>query len=72
MDIQSTKIELVKTILAIENSEFIQKVADFISKERVDFWNELSASEQKEIQQGIDDLNKGKRVSYDSFLKKIS
>lgn len=72
MDIQSTKIELVKTILAIENSEFIQKVADFISKERVDFWNELSASEQKEIQQGIDNLNKGKRVSYDSFLKKIS
>tara|TARA_R110000868_G_scaffold220257_1_gene471394 strand:- start:283 stop:501 length:219 start_codon:yes stop_codon:yes gene_type:complete len=72
MDIQSTKIELVKTILAIENNEFIQKVADFINKEKVDFWNELSASEQKEIKQGIDELNKGKRVSYDSFLKKIS
>ena len=72
MDIQSTKIELVKTILAIENSEFIQKVADFISKEKVDFWNELSASEQNEIKQGIDQLNNGKKVSYDSFLKKIS
>ena len=72
MDIQSTKIELVKTILAIENSEFIQKVADFIKKEKVDFWNELSASEQNEIKQGIDDLDKGKRVSYDSFLKKTS
>ena len=72
MDIQSTKIELVKTILSIDNSDFIQKVADFISKEKVDLWNELSASEQNEIKQGIDDLNKGKRVSYDSFLKKIS
>lgn len=72
MDIHATKIELVKTILAIENREFIQKVADFISKESVDFWNELSVSEQNEIQQGIDDLNKGKRISYDSFLKKIS
>jgi len=72
MDIQSTKIELVKTILAIENSEFIQKVADFINKEKVDFWNELNASEQKEIKQGIDDLNNGKRISYDAFLKKIS
>ena len=72
MDIQSKKIELVKTILAIENSEFIQKVADFISKEKVDFWNELSASEQNEIKQGIDQLNNGKKVSYDSFLKKIS
>lgn len=72
MDIQSTKIELVKTILAIENIEFIQKVADFIRKEKVDFWDKLSASEQNEIKKGIDELNKGKRVSYDSFLKKIS
>lgn len=72
MDIQSTKIELVKTILAIENAEIIQKVADFISNEKIDFWNELSLLEQNEIKQGIDDLNKGKRVSYNSFLKKIS
>lgn len=49
MNIQSTKIELVKTILAIENNEFIQKVADFVNKEKVDFWNELSASQQNEI-----------------------
>ena len=60
MDIQSTKIELVKTILAIENSEFIQKVADFISKEKVDFWNELSASEQNEIKKESRTLTKAK------------
>jgi len=72
MDIQSTKIELIKSILAIENNEFIQKVADFINKEKVDFWNELSATEQNEIKKGIDELNQGKRVSYDSFLKQIS
>ena len=72
MDIQSTKIELVKTILAIEDREFIQRVADFINKEKIDFWNELGGSEQNEIKKGIDDLNKGKRVSYNSFLKKIS
>ena len=72
MDIQSTKIELVKAILAIENTEFIQKIADFINKEKVDFWNELSAAEQNEIKKGIKELNQGKRVSYDSFLKKIS
>ena len=72
MDIQSSKIELVKTILAIENIEIIQRVADFINKEKIDFWDELSASEQNEIKDGIDDLDQGKRVSYDSFLKKIS
>ncbi|CAL66107.1 hypothetical protein GFO_1133 [Christiangramia forsetii KT0803] len=72
MDIKTTKIELVKAILEIDNNDFIQKVADFINKEKVDFWDELSASEQKEIKQGIEELNQGKRVSYDSFLKKIS
>ncbi|WP_317173851.1 hypothetical protein [Kordia aestuariivivens] len=62
----------MKTILAIENSEFIQKVADFVNKEKVDFWNELSASQQDEIKKGINELDEGKRVSYDAFLKKIS
>ena len=72
MDIKTTKIELVKAILEIDNNEFIQRVADFINKEKVDFWNELSSAEQKEIQQGIQELDQGKKVSYDSFLKKIS
>jgi len=72
MNIQTSKIELVKMILNIENDKFIEKITEFIQKEKVDFWNELSLSEQKEIQKGIDELNKGKRVEYSDFLKKIS
>ena len=72
MDTQTTKLELLKAILDNENSEFIQRVSDFVKKEKNDFWNQLSLSEQKEIKKGIEDLNNGKRISYDSFLKKIS
>ncbi|WP_121667559.1 hypothetical protein [Mesonia aquimarina] len=72
MDIQTTKLELLKTIMDNENADFIQRVADFVKKEKIDFWNELSLSEQKEIKQGINELDNGKRVSYESFLKKIS
>lgn len=72
MDIRTTKLELLKTILETENTDFIQRLADFVKKEKVDFWDELSLSEQSEIKQGIEELNKGKRVSYESFLKKIS
>lgn len=72
MDIRTTKLELLKTILETENTDFIQRVADFVKKEKVDFWDELSLSEQSEIKQGIEELDKGKRVSYESFLKKIS
>jgi len=72
MDIRTTKLELLKTILDTENTDFIQRVADFVKKEKVDFWDELSLSEQSEIKQGIEELDKGQRVSYESFLKKIS
>jgi len=72
MNIQTSKIELLKIIINIENDKFIEKITEFIQKEKVDFWNELSLSEQKEIQKGIKELNKGKRVEYSDFLKKIS
>ena len=72
MDIQTSKIELVKIILNIENDNFIQKVTDFINDEKSDFWNELSTEQQEEIKLGIDQLNRGKRTSYKDVLKRIS
>ena len=72
MDIQSSKIELVKMILNLENDKFIAKITEFIQKEKVDLWDELSVSEQEEIEKGIKELNKGKRVEFNDFLKKIS
>lgn len=72
MDSQTSKAALVKMILNIKNEKFIEKIADFIKKEKVDFWDELTLTEQKEIEKGIKELDKGKRVSYNDFLKKIS
>lgn len=72
MNIQATKLELLKTILENENSEFIQRVADFVKKEKTDFWSKLNASEQTEIKEGIKALENGERVSYESFVKKLS
>lgn len=72
MDIQTTKIELAKIILSIENTEFIEKIKNFISKEKKDFWNDLNQSEIAEIELGLKQLEKGERTSYDDFLKKIS
>lgn len=73
MNIQTTKIELIKLILNINNVEYIQKITDFIKvNEPTDFWDELSTSEQEEIRQGIEGLDKGDRISYNEFLQKIS
>lgn len=71
MNIQSSKIELVKTILDIDNKELINKVAKFIQREKPDFWSELSTKQQEEIKQGIQELDNGKRIAYETVLKKI-
>lgn len=72
MDIKASKIELVKLILNIENSEFIKKVTDFINNEKADFWNELTAEQKAEIEKGLEELNKGEKSSYEDILKRIS
>ncbi|TLF46287.1 hypothetical protein [Maribacter aurantiacus] len=72
MDIKTSKIELVKMILNIDNDNFIKKVTDFINNEKSDFWNELTESEQAEIKKGIEQLDNGKRTSFKDVLKKIS
>lgn len=69
MDIKTTKLELLKIISENENSEFIQRVSDFVKSEKSDFWNDLTFNERKEIKKGIEDLDNGKRVSYESFFE---
>ena len=72
MDIKTSKIELVKIILNIDNYKFIKRVTDFIYNEKSDFWNELTTTEQAEIKKGIEQLDNGKRTSYEDVLKRIS
>ena len=72
MDVQTTKIELLKAILEMENEELIQRVADFVEKEKTDIWNDLNTSQREEIKKGLKELDEGKRVSLESVMKKIS
>jgi len=73
MDIQATKLALLKIILENDNSEFLQKLSsDFIKREKSDFWDELNEADQQGIKKGFEELKEGKKVSFDSFLKKIS
>ena len=72
MDLQSSKIELAKMILSIDNIEFIEKLKSFVKKERKDFWSELTLSEKNEIEKGIRELDNGEKIAYNDFLKKIS
>ena len=72
MDIQASKLELVKLIVNIDNGKVIDKILRVLKSEQEDFWLELSEIEKEEIQIGIKQLDSGKRISIDDFLAKVS
>lgn len=72
MDIQTSKIELVKLILNIENDLFIKRIVTFVKSQQVDFWDELTGEQKDEINEGVRQLEMGESISYPDFLKKIS
>ena len=67
MDIQASKIELAKMILDLEDSKLIEKVRKLITREKKDFYDELSEDQKLEIQFGIDQLDRGEKVSWEDF-----
>lgn len=72
MDLQTSKIELAKLILNIESPLLISKLKDLITKETSDFWTTLTDSEKEEINFGIEQLDRGQRISLNDYLNKVS
>ncbi|MEX1000635.1 MAG: hypothetical protein WDZ35_00860 [Crocinitomicaceae bacterium] len=72
MDIQSSKIELAKLILSIDNPEMIKKIKHFLKKETSQEKVKLTKYEKKEIEIALKQLDEGKGISFDDFVKKVS
>ncbi|MCP9754223.1 hypothetical protein EGI26_03475 [Lacihabitans sp. CCS-44] len=72
MDLQTSKIELIKMILEIDNFDLIQGISNILKKKETDFWTELTTDEKEEIKLGIQQLDNGHRVSFEDFLRKVS
>jgi len=63
MDLQTSKLEMVKMIVNIDNQATITRLLDVLKSEKKDFWQELSDKDKQEIEAGIKQLDLGKRVS---------
>lgn len=72
MDLQTSKLELIKLVVNIDNQKAIEKLIKVLKSEEEDFWIELSDQERQEISHGIAQLESGQRISLDDFLKKVS
>jgi O6-methylguanine-DNA--protein-cysteine methyltransferase len=73
MNIQAEKIELVKMLLETDNPKIIESIKKIFKKQKsVDFWDDLSVNQQKEIENAIKEIENGEVTDYDSFIKKHS
>ncbi|MCW4470675.1 hypothetical protein OGH69_17015 [Flavobacterium sp. MFBS3-15] len=71
MDFQATKEELAKMILESDDSKLIDKVRKLLFKEKKDFYDEFTEDQKLEIQYGIDQLDRGERVSWEDLKKRL-
>ena len=69
MDIQTSKLELVKRIVDINNPATIDSLLSIL-KQADEKPTGLSESEKQEIEFGIEQLDRGRRISMTSFLEK--
>lgn len=72
MNIEASKLELVKLIVNIDNKEIIDKLIKAIKSDDDDFWTGLTTLEKDEIRMGLKQLEEGKRISLDEFLNKVT
>jgi len=71
MDIQAEKIQLAKLLLETENLNIIKSVKKIFKQNKVvDFWDELSPEQKKEIEKASIEIENGEIVDYDSFMQK--
>lgn len=72
MDLQTSKIELAKLILNLDNPVILQKIKDLIQNREEDFGVTLTNSEKEEIKIALNQLNSGKRTLFSDYLTKVS
>jgi len=72
MDTQTSKIELAKLILELEDPKLINKIHELLLDESSQFRKSLTDYEKEEIKLGIEQLNRGERISFEDFLKKVT
>ncbi len=70
MNIQTRKLNIIQYLSHTTNTSVIKMIESIIKKEDVDFWNELTSSEKKEILAGIEEFDKGDKVDYHKFMAK--
>lgn len=71
MNIEATKLELLQLLLNTQKESILLKIKSIYEEESVDWWKELSIQEQKEIEEGLSEVENEQMVSHESVMKRF-
>ncbi len=71
MNIEAKKLELMHLLLQTQNETLLAKLKKVFDEEEVDWWNEMTIEEQKEIKTGLKQADKGEYVSSETVMKRF-
>jgi len=70
MNIEATKIELMKLLLNTQKISVLEKIKDIFRQESsLDWWEELSEEEHQEIEEGLSEFENGDIKSHKDIMK---
>lgn len=70
MNTDSVKLKLINWISQLEDEYLLKKIDSFRNRKKQG-WNDLSVDDQEAIEEGLNQLNEGKSVSYNDVRKEI-
>ena len=71
MDIQSTKLELMRLLLNTQKEQVLQRVKEiFEQEEDVDFWDNLDEELKASIERGLSESDRGEVKSHEVVMEK--
>lgn len=69
MNIQAEKLNLLQTIMNTNDEGLIMDVKAFLSGRKVDWFDELSDEQQKDVMEGLAEADRGETVAHAEVVK---
>ncbi|MEZ7516428.1 hypothetical protein [Flavobacterium frigidarium] len=68
MDIQLEKQEIIERLLQTNDESIIASIKSLLTKEKKDFWEELTQEQQNEISLSLQEFEEGKVSDFEDFI----
>jgi len=72
MNLEARKYQFIQELVKVEDVSILEKLELVLKANQNDWFDELSTSEQAEIQIGLEQADKGELTSHEDVMKRFS